>query len=230
MAIVLLVIYILLSIFLIKTLVRCFKNKEKWWKLFIYEILALALSAFLCIYFDNLPGSGFMPGLTYLGEVLISYGAIILFAVILAVTAISKTVIFLHDTKKQDRRRLSRIYLVVSGIICIFGIALVIEDLSNDIYVKKVEATIIGYVENEYGYERPIVQYRVDGETYEAMIEVFTMEIKNSGINDKVTIHYDKRDPSQLGYLSYYESLYIPLFLVSIILFIVAWRHRVLSR
>lgn len=226
MSIILLIIYILSSAFLIRTLVRCFKNKEKWWKLFIYEIIAISISAFLGLYFDSLPGGGFMPGFDYMGEVLTSYAATIIFVIITAITVVSKTIIFLQEKKKQDKKYFSRINLAISIILFIIGTFFLIDDIKNDINVRKVEAIIVSYTENEYGYERPVVQYSVDGETYETMIDVFTKEIKNSGLNDKVKIYYDKTNPSQLGYLSDYEIFYLPCFLVSIILFIVARKNR----
>lgn len=226
MSIILLIIYILLTIFFIRTLVRCFKRQAKWWILIVSEIIAIAISAFLCSYFDNLPGSGFMPGFTYLGEVLFSYGAAILFSVIFAVSVISKTIIFLLEKKKQGKNYFPGIYLTISIILFIFGTIFLIVDLKNDLNVKKVEATIVSYVDNEYGYARPVVRYSVDGVTYEAMIEVFTKEIKNSGLNDTVSVHYDKSDPSQFGYLSYYENLYVPCFGISIILFFLSRKSR----
>lgn len=103
MSIILLIIYILVLFFFIVNLVRCFKYKAKWWRLFICEVVAVCVSAFLCLYYDSLPGDGFMPGFTYLGEVLFSYAAAILFTIILAVTVVSKISIFLHEKKKQGK-------------------------------------------------------------------------------------------------------------------------------
>lgn len=79
----------------------------------------------------------------------------------------------------------------------------------------------MSYGENEYGYKRPIVEYSVDNKTYTAMIEVFTEEIKNSALNDIIEIHYNKIQPSELAYLSYYENVYIPCFILSLFLFII---------
>ena len=36
---------------------------------------------YVMIYYNNLPGYGFMPGLTYLGEVLFSFGAVVLYCI-----------------------------------------------------------------------------------------------------------------------------------------------------
>lgn len=53
------------------------------------------------MYYNNLPGSGFMPGLTYIGEVLFSYGAMIIYSIILAITLIIKLIMYLLEKKKN---------------------------------------------------------------------------------------------------------------------------------
>ncbi len=53
------------------------------------------------------------------------------------------------------------------------------------------------------------------------MIEFSNAEIKNSTLNDKIKIHYNKKNPSELAYLSYYEIIYIPCFLISLLLLVV---------
>lgn len=45
-------------------------HKMKWIFLFIYEILVLIMACCYTHYYDALPGSGIMPGLTYIGEVM----------------------------------------------------------------------------------------------------------------------------------------------------------------
>ena len=92
---VLLIIYIVILIFLIVNFVKCLKSKVKWSRLFIFEIFSTILSAILLMYYNNLPGSGFMPGLTYIGEVLFSYGAMIIYSIILAITLIIKLIMYL---------------------------------------------------------------------------------------------------------------------------------------
>ena len=221
MAIVLLIIYIVILIFLIANFVKCLKNKAKWSRLFIFEIFSTILSAILLMYYNNLPGSGFMPGLTYLGEVLFSFGAMILYSIILAITSITKLLLYLLEKKNQGKNYFPKIAIIIAIILLAYGVNTLILDLSNDINVVKTDATIVSYGENEYGYKRPIVEYSVDNKTYTAMIEVFTAEIQNSVLNDTVEIHYNKKNPSELAYLSYYENIYIPCFLISLCLFVV---------
>lgn len=221
MAIVLLIIYIVILIFLIVNFVKCLKSKAKWIRLFTFEIFSTILSAILLMYYDNLPGSGFMPGLTYLFEVLFSFGAMVLYSIILDITLITKLIIYLLEKKKQGKNYFPKIIFTISILIFVFGIYTFIIDLINDINIGGANATIVYYAENELGYERPVVKYTVDGKNYEAMIKVLNDEIQNSTINDVVKIHYDKTTPSQLAYLTYYENIYIPCFIISFLLFFV---------
>ena len=57
------------------------ENKKLWRILFSAELIPLLISIGLMIYYNNLPGYGFMPGLTYLGEILFSFGAVVLYCI-----------------------------------------------------------------------------------------------------------------------------------------------------
>ncbi len=103
MAIILLIIYIIIFIFEIVQFIKCLKNKSKWSRLFIYEIFFIILSAVLLVHYDSLSGSGFMPGLTYIGEVLFSFVAMILYCIAFGITLITKLIIYLLGKKKQEK-------------------------------------------------------------------------------------------------------------------------------
>ena len=64
------------------------KSKRYWISLFILEAVSAVLAWRLGVWFDGLPGYGMMPGLTYLTETLLSYGAAILYCGMLATSAI----------------------------------------------------------------------------------------------------------------------------------------------
>lgn len=94
-----LVTYMIILIFFIVDLVRCLKNKSKWNRLFIFEIISIILALFLFIYYNNLPGFGFMPGFTYLGETLVNLASMILFIIIFLITLITKLIKYLVNKK-----------------------------------------------------------------------------------------------------------------------------------
>ena len=94
------ILYIAIFIFLIIDFVLCVKGKAKWIVLFVLEIISVTLAVSLWIYYNGLPGYGFMPGLSYLGEVVCSVGALILYVIMLAVTSITRLVLCLTRKNK----------------------------------------------------------------------------------------------------------------------------------
>lgn len=182
------------------------------------------------VYYDNLPGYGFMPGFTYLGEFLASFVAMIVYAVLLALTTFIRILLYLIAKKKEGKNYFPLIAMVISLILLIPGVGYFIPDLQENLSTAKTDAVIVGYQDNEYGYERPVVSYQVDGNTYEAMIDVLNDRIKASTIGDSLPICYDKKEPSQLVYLSGYELIYVPCLFISIVLFSLAIRQIRLMR
>ena len=83
MALFLLITYIVILIFQIILFVISIRKKTKklWRILFSAELVPLLISIGLMIYYNDLPGYGFMPGLTYLGEILFSLGAVVLYCI-----------------------------------------------------------------------------------------------------------------------------------------------------
>ena len=83
MALFLLIIYIVILILQIILLVITIRKKTKklWRTLFSIELIPMLISIGLMIYYNNLPGYGFLPGLSYLGEVLFSLGAAVLYGI-----------------------------------------------------------------------------------------------------------------------------------------------------
>ena len=57
------------------------------WPLLL-ELTCAAAAAGAMVYFNSLPGYGFMPGLTWLGHVLFSFFAALAYAAMLAVTGL----------------------------------------------------------------------------------------------------------------------------------------------
>lgn len=88
---VLLIAYILVLLALTALLVLCLKRggARRWVFLFGCELVALLAALFLTQYFDTLPGTGMMPGLTYFAHTLYSmtaaaaYGCLLLVSLLL---------------------------------------------------------------------------------------------------------------------------------------------------
>lgn len=84
----LLIVYIAVFCVQIYLLVLAVRRKAKklWVLLFFSELIPMLIAWRLMKYYDSLPGYGFMPGLCYLGEVLFSYAATILYGACLLIS------------------------------------------------------------------------------------------------------------------------------------------------
>lgn len=87
---ILLVAYIVILVLQIVLLVLSLRKKQKklWLSLFLVEVISILAATGLRIYYDHLPGYGIMPGLTYIGEVLYSYGASIVYFLLFVVSVL----------------------------------------------------------------------------------------------------------------------------------------------
>ena len=94
MSLFLLITYIAILILQIILLVISIRKKTKklWRILFSIELIPMFISIGVMIYYNNLPGYGFMPGLSYLGEVLSSFGAAVLYGISFLVSICSRIV------------------------------------------------------------------------------------------------------------------------------------------
>ncbi len=87
----LLIIFMILFLYQLLLLVKAIKRKEneRFVLLAIFEISCGVFSRILIRYFDILPSSGFMPGLTYLAHSLYSYIAFGVYVIMFALTIMS---------------------------------------------------------------------------------------------------------------------------------------------
>ena len=68
------------------------KQKKKYWiSLILLELFSIVASYILLIYYGSLSKHGFLP---YLGEILLSFGAGILYFIMLFITTCTKIIMF----------------------------------------------------------------------------------------------------------------------------------------
>lgn len=73
-----------------------------WWGILLgAETLSAVGARLLMHYFDNLPGIGKAPGLTYFGETLFSMGASIAYTVMLGITLAAGAVLLLRRKSRK---------------------------------------------------------------------------------------------------------------------------------
>ena len=84
------IIYIFLLALQVLSLILAIRRKSKryWISLFFLEAVSAVLAWRLGVWFDGLPGYGFMPGLTYISETLFGYGTAVISLGIAALSAI----------------------------------------------------------------------------------------------------------------------------------------------
>lgn len=99
-----LILYLVIFIGQIVLLVKAIKKKEtkSWIKVFLLEVFSIIISITLWQYYEILPGYGFMPGLSYLDEVLFSFGNTILSAIMLFITICTKIIIYIKSKKSNN--------------------------------------------------------------------------------------------------------------------------------
>lgn len=216
-----LIIYILAFIIQIVCLVKCIKNKLKWRILIIFEIISIFTAMLLMNYYDSLPGSGFMPGLTYLGEVLGSFASMILYIAMLIITLIIKIIIFLINKKKQGKDYFPKIKFIIrifAIIAVLIGIISTIGTAIHNYNTCKVSATIVDNVEDE-GWYHPVVQFDVNGTTYTVTATNHGSGAKYS-LDKEMVVYYNKNNPNELTNL--YGNPGIVNIIVGSILFLIS--------
>ena len=91
MDIVLLILYLGLLAAGIVLLISAIRHPRalKWVILCLAEAASSVAAYAIARYYESLPGSGFMPGLTYFAEAILSYGAAFTFAAMLGISLLA---------------------------------------------------------------------------------------------------------------------------------------------
>ena len=98
-----LIVYLVLLAAQLAMLVYCvLRPRPLFWGILLgAEALSALASWLLTHHFDNLPGSGKAPGLTYFGETRFSMGACIAYSVMLGITLAGGVFVLLHRNGKR---------------------------------------------------------------------------------------------------------------------------------
>lgn len=199
-----LIIYILAFIIQIVCLVKCFRNKLKWRKLIIFEVVSIFTAMILMNYYNGLPSnSDFMPGLTYFGEILVSFASMIVYIGMLSITLIIKIVLFLINKKKEGKDYFPKIKVIIrilAIIAVLIGIISMIGCGIHDHNTCEASAIIVDNVKNEMGWYHPVVQFDANGITYTVTAENYGSGSKFT-LNEKRKIYYNKNNPNELTIL-----------------------------
>lgn len=224
----LLILYLIVSIVQIILLVKSIKRKEikNWIKVFALEVFSIIISTILLFYYNSLPGYGFMPGLSYLGEVLLSFGVAILYSVMLFITICTRIIIYEKHQKQQGKKYTNPSVFIIAIIFIIIGIVFLLDEIIDNWDQKETIGTVIGY-EQPYGAEYwSIIRFFVDGKEYE---DDCLMSDTNIGDNVKVYYYFNTIDETYYitGYLTNNKIIYIPAFIIGILIIILRFKDDI---
>ena len=94
-----LILYLIVFAIMIYQLIQCTRIQKKWMVLFLLEISSIVAAFVLTVIYENLPGFGFMPGLSYLYEIVISFCSGAVYSVVFIVSVL---VYFFTKTKRRN--------------------------------------------------------------------------------------------------------------------------------
>ena len=93
------ILYPIVFAIMIYQLIQCIRIQKNWVVLFLLEISAIMSAFILTMIYENLPGFGFMPGLSYLYEIVVSFCAGAVYSLVFIVSVV---VYFFTITKRRN--------------------------------------------------------------------------------------------------------------------------------
>lgn len=229
-SILLLSFYIVLLVFQIVFMVKAIKNKGKgcWIKAFILEIISIIISICLWRYYESLPGYGFMSGLSYLGEVLLSVGVAILYSIVLFITMCAKVIVFEINQKREGKKYVHPCVLILALIFIVIGSLALGTEMIENWGKKNTVGVVVDYEEVRISGEIekwPVIRYYVGNEKYEDTYPV----IENTKLGDEVEIYYYRagEDYKITQYKENNKIIYIPTLIIGIIIIIFRFKNEI---
>ena len=230
MDILLLIIYLAIFVIQIILLVKSIKKKEKkyWTSVFALEIISIIASIILYNYYENLPGYGLMPGLSYFGETLFSMGAIFLYGVMLCITSFIKIITFEKEQKRLGKKHKNPIILIIATTLIFLSIILLYKDIAENLKKEETIGTVVAFNEIRSGGEVeywPVIKFYVDGQEYED-----DYPIEYAKIGNRIEIYYYPIGNGEYRITAYYTNykiIYIPVFIIGVLIIIIRFRDNI---
>ena len=205
---VLLILYLLGFVFQIILLVKSIKKKEKkyWIMVFGLEIIFIII----------------MPGLTYFGETLLSFGANTIYYIMLFITMLAKIITFEREQKRQGKKYANPFLLIIALIFIIIGIISLYNEIRYNWDKKETIGTVIKFTTIGYTEPEPVISFNVEGKEYEDDAIISNVEV---GDNVKV-YYYSKGDSYHITpYLANNKIIYIPSFIIGLLIIFFRFRY-----
>ena len=225
-----LILYVAILILQILMLVFCIKTKrnKKWYQLLIME-LASIIGVFLILgYFDGLKNVGMM---SFLGVYIFSFGAALIYLIVLLVTICTNIVLYGKAQKQQGKNHPNSLLLILSVVFIMLGILSLFYEVFDNWGKKETIGTVVAFKEkpnmiskNEKGEESlviySVINFMVNGKEYQD--EIF---MDNVNIGDNVNSYYELDEDSSyhITYLMENKWIYIPAFLCGFLLLLFSY-------
>lgn len=222
------ILYLLILVAQITFLVISIRNKKNsnWICLFILEIVSVLLSMGLLIYYNRLPGYGFMPGLSHLGEIILNAGMILLSGLMLFISVCSKIVIFELNLRKENKNYVSPVCLILATSLIFVGVLATGYEILYNIDLEKTNGTVVSIASSSHwgdNVEEVTIEYVIDGEKYED-----TIISHNNKIGDSVDIYYNKYNSSySITFKENTKGIYIPAYLMGVLVVIFRFKDGI---
>lgn len=226
---ILLILYLLGFVFQIILLVKSIKKKEKkyWIMTFVIEIIFIIISKIVENYYNSLPGYGFMPGLTYMGEILLSFGANTIYYIMLFITIVVKIITFEREQKRLGKKYANPFLLIMALIFIIIGIVSFYNEISYNWDKKEIIGTVTKFTRIGQNEPWPVISFNVEGKEYED-----DAIISNVEVGDNVKVYYYSNDDSYsiTPYLANNKNIYIPTFIIGLLIILFRFRYSIFQR
>lgn len=211
------IVFIVQLIFFVKAIRK--KTRKLWVVLFSVEIIPILIAIGLMLYYESLPGYGFMPGLSYLGEILSSFGAAVLYAVMFVISAIICIV------SGERKKKITPFFAVAGFLFFVIGLFFLTGEYIKNFDKTKSKATFIGYDEVRDAVKTqqwPVLEFYVGQEKYQSRWP----ELSGVSVGDEIEIYYYPLGDSYecTLYVADYRMIYITAFVLGIIFFVARWK------
>ena len=159
-------------------------------------------------YYNCLPGYGFMPGLSYFGEVLFSFCASVLYGA----AFISSACIFIVIEEKK--KKVTPFLALAGFLFLVLGTYYLGDEISHNYNKTKSTGTIIRLEEVHTGggtEQWPVIEFTVGEERYQDEYPMF----EGAVVGKEITIYYYPQGDTYKCILSKTDNklIYIPAFL-----------------
>jgi len=196
-------------------------SKKLWLVLILFELVAAFTANRIQEYYDNLPSEGFLSGLSYLDQIVISLLASLLYAIFFLVSSC------IYIVLEEKKKKIFPIFAMVSFLLLVVGCWYLGNEFIRNFDKIKCTGTIVGYNNvNVGGTEEPwpLIEFTVDGKQYQDDYPMF----EGAELGKEITVYaYPVRATYKCTlYKANNKYIYIPAFLLSGICFLLRRKKR----